>query len=262
MFILKENLVKYLQRFKFASELFFSVLFKYNFFEINRKNLLSQIIIVGPQSLGIIIITASFIGIVFTLQIIKEFLYLDASSFIGAILSLAFLRELSPVLTSVIIASRVGSAFTAELATMKVTEQVDALYLLNTNPVEYLVLPRLFSCICVLPFLNFLFLFSSLFSSIFICFIFYNIHPLIFCNSMLGALLYQDLLKSTFKVFVFGFTLSIISCTWGLTTIGGSKSVGQSTTSSVVTSLLMIFIIDFILTYLLFNNTSSIVQSL
>jgi len=230
MFILNANLLQYLRRFSFAWKLLLLSLFNFNIFGINRKNLINQIIIVGPGSLGIIIITASFIGIVFTLQIIKEFLYLDASSFIGAILSIAFIRELSPVLTSVIIAGRIGSAFTAELATMKVTEQVDALYLLNTNPIKYLVLPRLLGCLLVLPLLNLLFFLSSLSFSMFICSIFYNINPSLFFNSIYAGLFFQDILKSTFKVLVFGLILSIISCSWGLTTIGGSKSVGEATT--------------------------------
>jgi len=262
MFILNANLVQYLRRFVSAWKLFLSVLFNFNLFIINRKNLIDQIIIAGPQSLGIIIMTSSFIGIVFTLQVIKEFLYLDASSFVGAILSIAFIRELSPVFTAVIIAGRIGSSFTAELATMKVTEQIDALYLLNTNPLVYLVLPRLLGCILVLPFLNLLFFFSSLSISMFICSLFYNIHPVLFFNSMYSGLFFQDIIKSTFKVLVFGFILSIISCSWGLTTIGGSKSVGQATTSSVVTSLLMIFVVDFVLTYLLFSQNSSIIESL
>jgi len=262
MFILNANLVQYLRRFVFAKKLFLSILFNCNFFTVNRKNLIDQIIIVGLESLGIVIITASFIGVVFTLQVIKEFLYLDASSFIGAILSIAFIRELAPVFTAVIIAGRIGSFFTAELATMKITEQIDALYLLNTNPIIYLVLPRLLGCIFVLPFLNLLFFLSSLFISMFICYIFYNIYPLLFFNSMSVGLFLADIIKSTFKVLIFGFILSIVSCSWGLTTIGGSKSVGQSTTSSVVTSLLMIFVVDFILTYLLFSQNSSIIESL
>jgi len=192
MFILKANLAQYLRRFVFAWKLLLSVLLNFNIFIVNRKNLIAQIIIVGPESLGIIIITASFIGIVFTLQVIKEFLYLDASSFIGAILSIAFIRELSPVFTAVIIAGRIGSFFASELATMKVTEQIDALYLLNTNPIIYLVLPRLLSCILVLPFLNLFFFFSSLFISMFICSIFYHIHPLLFFNSMSAGFFFED----------------------------------------------------------------------
>ena len=96
-------------------------------------DVLEQMLIIGPGSLTISLVTAFFVSMVFALQVAKELLYLNAINLVGSILTIAFVRELSPVLISVIIIGRVGSSFTAELATMKVTEQVDALYLLNTN---------------------------------------------------------------------------------------------------------------------------------
>ena len=258
---MKINSLLFLYRSRFVLKVFFS-LFLANINLTNRKNIITQIIVVGPESLGILIITACFIGIVFTLQIVKEFLYLNASSVIGAIVSLAFVRELAPVLTAIVIIGRVSSAFTAELATMKVGEQIDALYLLRVNPLYYLVLPRVFACFVILPCLNIIFLLTSLCSSIFTCYIFYNIHPYVFVNSVLVSLSYLDFLKSFCKALVFSFIVSIISCVWGLTTSGGAKNVGYSTTSSVVTSLLLIFVLDFLLTYLLFNQNDSIIKSL
>jgi phospholipid/cholesterol/gamma-HCH transport system permease protein len=219
-------------------------------------------IIVGPHSLGILVVTASFIGIVFTLQIVKEFLFLNASNFIGAILALAFIRELSPILTAVILTGRISSSFTAELATMKVTEQIDALFLLRVNPFVYLVLPRLIACLFMLPCLNIIFFYTSLCSSIIVCSIFYNIHPWTFLYSFFTAVSYVDFIKSSMKALVFSLIISIISCLWGLTTNGGSKKVGLVTTSSVVTSLLLVFIVDCILTYIIFNQTSSLIKSL
>ena len=234
--------------------------YRINFF--NRKNLIKYIFIIGPESLGIVLLTACFIGIVFTLQIVKEFLYLNVSSSIGAILSLAFIRELSPVLTTVILTGRIGSSFAAELATMKVTEQIDALYLLRIEPIFYLVLPRLLACLFMLPCLNILFLFTSLSSSIFTCFIFYNIHPYIFLYSVFVALSIKDFIKSISKTICFSFIVSIVSCSFGLTVEGGSKSVGQATTSAVVFILLFVFILDCILTYLLFNQAGSIIKKI
>lgn len=240
----------------------FIALFKYKVNMMNRENIFNQIILVGPQSLGLLIITAFFIGIVFTLQVVKEFLYLKASSAVGAILMLAFIRELSPILTAVILIGRVSSAFTAELATMKVTEQVDALYLLRVKPLEYLVFPRFIACLLMFPCLNLFFLSTSIFSSLFICFIFYGIHPYLFLHSIYIALSYTDFIKSSCKALAFGVIVVLISCSWGLVTYGGSRSVGESTTDSVVTSLLMIFILDCILTYLFFSQTTSIIKSL
>lgn len=262
MFILKAVLLQWMVRIKDAFMLSCSLITKLHISNIDTGSLVNQMTIVGPGSLGISIVTASFISMVFTLQIVKEFLYLDAASIIGAILSLAFIRELSPVLVAVIIAGRISSSFTAEIATMKVTEQIDALYLLKTDPLIYLVVPRLISCVIMLPILNLIFFVTSVASSIFACFVFYNIHPWIFLKSVFLAVSYIDYLKSCLKTVFFGFLLCIISCFWGLTVVGGAKSIGQSTTSSVVTSLLVIFIADFLLSYLMFNTADSAIKSL
>nr|YP_009731993.1 hypothetical protein [Gracilaria edulis]QHS70501.1 hypothetical protein [Gracilaria edulis]UAD85529.1 hypothetical protein [Gracilaria edulis] len=225
-------------------------------------NILEQIKIVGPDSVSIVIITACFIGMVFTIQIVKEFLYINTVSLIGSILTIAFIRELSPVLTSVIIVGRVASYFTSELATMSVTEQLNALYLLDTNPLIYLVIPRVIACIFMLPCLNIFAFITSLFSSSFICFTIYNIYPDVFFISSLSSLMIQDILKSLFKTFIFGLIISLISCFWGLQATGGAKGVGQSTTLSVVTCLLAVFIFDFLLSYVMFNKLESSIQNL
>ena len=262
MFILKVKLSQWLKRLNTAVKLCSIIFYTRRRDKINLKHVRDQMIIVGPKSLAISIVTACFISIVFTLQIVKEFLYLDAVSMIGAILSLAFIRELSPVLTAVILAGRLSSSFTAEIATMKITEQIDALYILKTDPLIYLVVPRLISCVLALPVLNLVFFLTSLASSIFTCFIFYNIHPWTFLKSVFLALSLIDYIKSSLKTMCFGVIISNISCSWGLTTGGGAKSIGQSTTSSVVTSLLMIFILDFLLSYVMFNGVDSAIKSL
>nr|YP_009511190.1 hypothetical protein [Gracilariopsis longissima]AXI97067.1 hypothetical protein [Gracilariopsis longissima]UAD88983.1 hypothetical protein [Gracilariopsis longissima] len=231
-------------------------------FNIYWSNTIEQIKIVGPDSLSIIIITAFFVGMVFTLQIVKEFLYINAIGLVGSILTISFIRELSPVLTSVIIVGRIASYFTAELATMSVTEQLDALYLLETSPISYLVVPRVFSSVLMLPFLNIFSFMTSLFSSSFVCFTIYNIHPEIFFTSSFSSLYVTDIIKSLFKTLIFGFLISIISCIWGINTHGGAKGVGQSTTSSVVSSLLAIFISDFILSYIMFSKVESAIKTL
>lgn len=225
-------------------------------------NILEQLKFIGPGSLSIVLITAFFISLVFSLQVVKEFLYLGTVSLIGAVLTLAFIRELCPVLTCVIVIGRVCSSFTAELATMQVTDQVDALYLLRTNPLVYLVLPRVIACLIALPVLNLLSFATSLASSAFICFFIYNIDPLIFFSSSFIALSKSDVLKSCIKVFVFALSISIISCYFGLSANGGSKGVGKSTTVSVVCCLLVIFFMDFVLSYYMFNQIYSSIEDL
>ena len=230
--------------------------------DIDVSSIIEQMLVVGPGSLTISLVTAFFVSMVFALQVAKEFLYLNAVSLIGAILTIAFIRELSPVLTSVIIIGRVGSCFTSELATMKVTEQIDALYLLNTNPFLYLVLPRIIACVCMLPVLNLLAFATSIASSAFICFILYSVDPKTFFVSSFAALSISDCIKSLIKTVVFAIFISTISCYWGLSTKGGAKGVGQSTTSSVVVSLLAIFILDFILSYIMFHALGSSIKNI
>nr|YP_009511597.1 hypothetical protein [Melanthalia intermedia]AXI97474.1 hypothetical protein [Melanthalia intermedia] len=234
----------------------------FRFTNIYLFNILDQMRIVGPDSLGIVMITAFFTGIVFTIQFVKEFLYINAVSLIGAVLTLAFIRELSPVLTSIIIVGRVGSYFTAELATMSITQQLDALYLLEIDPLSYLALPRIMALVVMLPLLNCFSIMTSLFASSFICFTLYNIYPDVFFASSFSSLLLVDLFKSSLKAFVFGFFISLISCICGLTTRGGSKAVGQSTTFSVIISLLAIFIFDFLLSYIMFSRVDSSIKTL
>nr|YP_010986253.1 mlaE family lipid ABC transporter permease subunit [Pachymeniopsis lanceolata]WOL37171.1 mlaE family lipid ABC transporter permease subunit [Pachymeniopsis lanceolata] len=258
----RSTLYKWHQKKKILCLFFNSLFIQYRISKIELFNTLDQILLVGPGSLSISLVTACFVGFVFTLQVAKEFLYFDAASLIGAVLTIAFIRELSPVLTSVIIIGRIGSCFTAELATMKVTEQIDALYLLDTNPVIYLVLPRVLASIVMLPMLNIFSFSTSLASSAFICFILYGIDPVLFFLSSFSALSFSDIINSLLKTIVFALAISMISCSWGLKAKGGAKGVGQSTTSSVVTCLLTVFILDFILSYIMFSNLESSIKIL
>ena len=248
---------KYSSRIIVSVKVFIILLNVYNFYNINLLNISRQIQILYPSSLFIVIVTAFFMGLVFCLQIVKEFIYLNAVNLVGSIVTLAFLRELSPVLTSIILIGKMGSYFTAELGTMVVTEQIEILYILGINPVNYLIIPRIISFIFILPTLNLIFFITSVCSSCFICFFLYNVDASLFFNSIFSTLSLIDIVKSSLKIIIFGFFISIISCVWGLTTQGGSKGVGISTTSAVVTSLLTICILDFILSYFLFNSLES-----
>nr|WCH58127.1 hypothetical protein [Cystoclonium purpureum f. stellatum] len=257
--------IKVYQFYKYFTNLCRLILYKlanYKVSDLESKIIIETMLTVGPGSLTISLTTAFFVSMVFTLQVAKEFLYLNAINFIGAILTISFIRELSPVLTSVIVIGRIGSCFTAELATMKVTQQIDALYLLNTDPFLYLIIPRIISCILMLPILNFLSFVTSIASSVFICFTLYSIDPMIFLTSSFSSLLLADIIKSLFKTMIFGLIISIISCSWGLLAVGGAKGVGKSTTASVVTSLLVVFVCDFILSYFMFDKLDSSLKAL
>nr|QCI05292.1 hypothetical protein [Compsothamnion thuyoides] len=250
-----------MQTFLEKSNIYIKILI--NFFYKNKVsniqifNIIEQMQIIGPDSLSIILLTAFFIGLVFSIQIVKEFLSLNAINAVGSVLTISFLRELSPVLTSIILIGRIGSYFTSEIATMKITEQIDVLYLLDISPFYYLVLPRILAFIIIIPLLNIISFITSLLSSLFICFIVYNIDSHIFINSSIKSLYFLDIIKSSIKSIIFGFFISLISCFCGLNSYGGSKGVGISTTISVVTSLLCIFVLDFCLSYYMFDYLDS-----
>lgn len=225
--------------------------------KIHRRNTLEQMAVVGPESLLITLLVAAVIGMVFSIEVTREFVSLGAGSTVGGVLAIALGRELAPILSAVVLAGRVGSAFAAEIGTMRVTEQIDALYVLKTDPIDYLVIPRVVACCLMLPVLTvFSFLIGMLGGMVMAEP--YGISPTVFLNSARNFLSVWDLCTSPIKGFVFGALIAIIGCSWGLTTTGGAKGVGQSTTTAVVTSLLAIFISNFFLSWLMFQGLGKV----
>ncbi|BAZ46003.1 hypothetical protein NIES4102_30310 [Chondrocystis sp. NIES-4102] len=222
--------------------------------KINRRNTLEQMVIVGPDSLMIALITAVFVGMVFTIQVAREFLNFGAVQAIGGVLALALSRELAPVLTAVVLAARVGSAFAAEIGTMKVTEQIDALYVLKSDPIDYLVIPRLIACCIMLPMLTMISLVMGLIGGIAVANAIYNVSHITFLESIQTFLQTWDLVSALIKAVIFGSIIAVIGCSWGLTTTGGAKGVGESTTTAVVMALIAIFISNFFLSWIMFQG--------
>ncbi len=220
------------------------------------RNTLEQMSVVGTESLLITLITAAFVGAVFTIQVAREFINFGAQQAIGGILAIALSRELIPVLTAVIIAGRVGSAFAAEIGTMQVTEQIDALYILRTNPIDYLATPRAIACLLMLPILTTLGFLTGMAGGLFLSQSMYGISSTMFLDSVQSLMKPWDLVAALIKSSIFGVLIAAIGTTWGLTTTGGAKGVGESTTTAVVTALLAIFISNFFLSWLFFQGVS------
>ncbi len=230
--------------------------------KIHRRNTFDQMALVGPGSLLIALVTAGFVGMVFTIQVAREFINFGAGTAVGGVLALSLTRELAPVLTAVVIAGRVGSAFAAEIGTMQVTEQIDALYVLKTDPIEYLVIPRIIACCTMLPILTIFSLIIGIAGGLLIATTLYDLSNTVFLESAKNFLSVWDLLSSLIKAVVFGALIAIIGCNWGLTTTGGAKGVGQSTTTAVVTALLAIFISNFLLSWVMFSGTGTAFQGM
>lgn len=229
--------------------------------KIHRRNTLEQMGVVGPDSVSIALITAAFVGMVFTIQVAREFINFGAGTTVGGVLAITLTRELAPVLTAVVISGRVGSAFAAEIGTMQVTEQIDALYMLNTDPIDYLVVPRVLACIVMLPILSLLSLLTGMFGGLLIANRLYDIPTSIFWRSANDFLQLWDIMSSMIKAGIFGALIAVIGCSWGLTTSGGAKGVGQSTTAAVVTSLLAVFVANFFLSWAMFQGAGSAITA-
>lgn len=222
--------------------------------KVHRRNVLEQMAVVGPGSLLIALLTAATVGMVFTIQVSREFISLGAGTAVGGVLALSLARELAPVLTAVIVTGRVGSAFAAEIGTMQVTEQIDALYMLKTDPIDYLVIPRVIACCAMLPVLTILSFVTGMTGGVLIASSMYNISSHVFLDSARNFLAVSDLVNAAIKAVVFGALIAVIGSSWGLTTTGGAKGVGQSTTTAVVTALLAIFVSNFFLSWLMFQG--------
>lgn len=222
--------------------------------KIHWKNTLDQLNLVGPKSLGVCLLTACFVGMVFTIQFIREFAKLGLTRSVGGVLALALARELTPVVTSIIIAGRVGSAFAAELGTMQVSEQIDSLRVLGSDPVDYLITPRVLACMVAGPILNLLCFTGGMAASVLLADTVYDVSANVILDSASNAIVVWDIVTSMIKCWVFGTIISVVSCSWGYTTSGGAKGVGESTTSAVVISLVLIFIADFALSFLFFQG--------
>ncbi len=223
--------------------------------KFKRRQVIDQMIAAGPASLCPVLLVAGFGGMIFTIQTARELSLFGAESFVGGAFAIAFCRELAPIITACIVAGQVGSAFASELGAMQITEQIDALHMLRTNPVAYLVVPRVLACCLMLPFLTMFALVIGILGGMFAASQLYNLAPASFLASVQSFLIPADLLNIGIKGILFGLLVGVIGCGWGLTTRGGAKQVGQSATSAVVTSWIGIFMMDLLLTIFLFHQS-------
>ncbi|MDX2211742.1 MAG: MlaE family lipid ABC transporter permease subunit [Oculatellaceae cyanobacterium bins.114] len=238
---------RWFQRFVLAVFLGGQVLVRLVRGKLYSQNLMEHLIAVGPDSLNSVLLTNFFAGMIFTIQTARSLEDYGAVNAVGGAFGIAFCRELAPILTACVITGQVGSAFAAELGSMRVTEQIDALQMLRTDPIDYLVLPRVIACCLMLPVMTVLGLVIGLGGGVLVAYQFYQLPPTEFLNSLQTVLNLTDLLNVVLKSFIFGALLAIIGCSWGLTTTGGVKGVGRSATAAVVTGWVSIFVVNFCL---------------
>src|ERR1041385_234171 len=205
---------------------------------------------VGVRSMSIVLITSLFIGMVLALQTAYSLADFGGSLFIGKVVSLSLVRELAPVLMSLMVGGRVGAGITAEIGTMKVTEQIDALRALATNPVRKLVVPRVLATTIMMPLLTLLACFIGIFGGLVIAVGSLHLTANFYLRSVIETVKVNDLASGIGKTFFFGFAVGLIACYNGLRTTGGADGVGRSTTRTVVTGAITVLIMDFFLTHL------------
>jgi phospholipid/cholesterol/gamma-HCH transport system permease protein len=211
----------------------------------------------GVRSLGIVIVTSIFIGMVMTIQFAFGLKRFGGLEYIPRVVVLSFARELAPTLTAVIVGGRIGSGMAAEVGAMNVTEQVDAIRALGADPAKKLVAPRVIAAIIVMPILSVIAFALGTLGAVFICYFEFGLAPQFFLQSSLEVMRMSDLLSGLAKTPVFGFLIAILGCHFGLRTSGGTEGVGFSTTRTVVVVSIAILISDFLMTKVLLLFSSS-----
>ncbi|MBM4371647.1 MAG: ABC transporter permease, partial [Deltaproteobacteria bacterium] len=214
--------------------------------------LLAAMQFVGVGSLFIIGLTGSFAGAVMALQFLYALEMIQGETMVGGSVALSLSRELAPVLTALMVTGRAGSAMATELGTMRVTEQIDAMETMAVNPVQYLVVPRIWASALVLPVLTLLFSLVGMAGCYLVSVKWMGVDHGLFMKTTREWMEPWDLWIGLIKAVVFGITFSVISCYKGFHAGGGARGVGEATTRAVVISSVMIFVIDYVLTALMF----------
>lgn len=206
----------------------------------------------GYDSLPIVSLVALFIGFIFALQTAYFMQRIGSEIYIASLVALSIVRELGPVITALVVAGRVGAAITAELGSMQVTEQIDALETLATNPIKYLVVPRFLALSIMLPLLTLYANIIGIFGSYLICVFKLGISSSMYLHVTSDALMYKDLFTGLFKSVFFGMIIAFVSCYEGFNVEGGAEGVGRATTHSVVKTFIMIIAADCFFTALFY----------
>ncbi|MDD5439735.1 MAG: ABC transporter permease [Candidatus Omnitrophica bacterium] len=211
-----------------------------------------QIKMIGTESLPIVTLISFFTGMVLALQSAYQMQKISAEMYIASLVALSMTRELGPVLTALIVAGRCGASITAELGTMRVTEQIDALETMGTNPLNYLVIPRFWALLISLPILTiFADVVGMLGGYVIGCYKLHITHHM-YIRMTFDPLKHRDIFNGLIKSVVFAIIICVIACFEGLNTREGAEGVGKATTSSVVRSFILIIAADCLLTALFY----------
>jgi phospholipid/cholesterol/gamma-HCH transport system permease protein len=220
--------------------------------KLEPKNTVLQMVEVGVNSMPVIALTSLFTGMVLALQTGSSFRNIfNEPVFLGTLVAFSLVKELSPVLTAIVISGRVGAAIAAEIGTMKVTEQLDALYTLGTSPVRYLAVPRFLACVTMIPILSILSNVIGILGGLLISTTVWRIPSSVYWEDIFNYMRIDDFFHGFIKAFFFALIIVTTSVYKGFVTEGGAEGVGKATTSAVMISMVMILISDYFLSAIL-----------
>jgi len=213
-----------------------------------------QMIEIGYYSLPVVGLTAIFTGMVLALQSYTGFARFSAESAIPNVVVISITRELGPVLAGLMVAGRVGAAMAAEIGTMRVTEQIDALHTLATNPFKYLVAPRLIAGLTMLPILVLIADIIGVFGGYVVASYKLGFNPATYLKNTLDFIEPLDVISGLVKAGVFGFLITLMGCYHGYNSRGGAQGVGAATTNAVVSASILILSFNYFITELFFSR--------
>ncbi|QEH34409.1 ABC transport permease subunit MlaE [Aquisphaera giovannonii] len=202
---------------------------------------------IGVQSVSVVAITGTFIGMVLAIQAFHSFSMMGLASRLGSVINISVVRELGPVLAATMLAGRVGSSMAAELGTMRVTEQIDALTALGTNPIYYLVVPRFLACLLLIPLLTLMADFMGVIGGAVISTQVLGVDSFAYWQHSRRFVESLDIFAGVFKSFFFGAAIALISCHRGFNSTAGAEGVGKAATEAFVFSFIAILFLDFVI---------------
>jgi phospholipid/cholesterol/gamma-HCH transport system permease protein len=213
-----------------------------------RKECADEMYLIGAQSFPLVAIGGLFMGIILALEVGHRFEAFGAKTMVGRTVSLGMIRELGPVVSGLLLAARVGAKNASEIGSMKLSEQIDALRAFGSDPVQTLVVPRTVACLIMFLPLVLIADATGLIGGMLVSDLSLHIDPSLFWKTAVYGLQMKDLFVGFSKPIIFGFFIALISCFYGLRTSGGTTGLGRSTIDAVVTSSLVVLLLDFIFT--------------
>jgi phospholipid/cholesterol/gamma-HCH transport system permease protein len=223
--------------------------------KIRFKASVSEMVKTGYHSVPIVAIISLFVGVILALQAAYQLRRFGALIYVANLVGVSITRELGPILTAIIVAGRSGSAFAAEIGSMKAAEEIDALISMGINPVRFLVVPKLIALMVMLPSLTIFSDAIGLLGGFLLSVTALEIHPYNYFQQTINALLIKDVLTGLTKAWAFSVVITIVGAYQGFKVEGGAEEVGRRTTASVVSSIFLVIVFDFIFTILFYYFT-------